>query len=63
MVHTGHEKSLKKHHVLEKSLKIEKLMDILEKSLNSPQKSLIIFESSLNKNNLCLKKSMFCTKE
>jgi len=43
MVHTG----------LEKSLKIEKLWDILEKSLNFPQKSSNIFESSLNKYNLC----------
>ena len=49
MVRTGLEKSLKKHHVLEESLKIEKLWDILEKSLNFPQKSLNIFESSLNK--------------
>ena len=38
---------------LEKSLKVEKLLDILEKSLNFPQKPLNIFESSLNKNNLC----------
>ena len=45
MVHMGLEKSLKKHHVLEKSLKIEKFWDILQKSLN-------IFENSLNKNNL-----------
>ena len=52
MVRTGLEKSLKKHHVLEKSLKIEKLWDILEKSLNFPQKSLNIFENSLNKDNL-----------
>ena len=37
---------------LEKSLKIENLQDILEKPLNFPQKSLNIFESSLNKNNL-----------
>ena len=29
-------KSLKKHHVLEKSLKIEKLWDILENSLKAP---------------------------
>ena len=49
MVRTGLDKSLKKHHVLEKSLKIEKLWDILEKSLDFPQKSLNIFESSLNK--------------
>ena len=49
MARTGLEKSLKKHHVLEKSLKIEKLWDILEKSLDFPQKSLNIFESSLNK--------------
>ena len=34
---------------LEKSLKIEKLWDVLEKSLNFPQKSLNIFENSLNK--------------
>ena len=39
---------------LEKSLKIEKLLDIREKSLNFPQKSLNTFESSLNKNNLRL---------
>ena len=37
---------------LEKSLKIANLRDILEKSWNFPQKSLNIFESSLNKNNL-----------
>ena len=37
---------------LEKSLKIANLRDILENSLNFPQKSLNIFESSLNKNNL-----------
>ena len=41
------------HMGLEKSLKIEKLWDIVEKPLNFPQKSLNIFESSLNKNNLC----------
>ena len=52
MVRTGLEKSLKKHHVLEKSLKIDKLWDIFEKSLNFPQKSLNILENSLNKNNL-----------
>ena len=46
-------KSLKKHHVLEKSLENEKLYDILKNSLNFPQKSLTIFESSLNKNNVC----------
>ena len=46
MVYMGLEKSLKKHHVLEKSWKIEKLWDGLEKSLNFPQKSLNIFESS-----------------
>ena len=63
MVHSGLEKSLKKHHVLEKSLKIEKLWDILEKSLNFPQKSLNIFESSLNKNNQVNFKKMFCAKE
>ena len=40
------------HKSLEKSLKIEKLMDILEKSLNFPQKSLNVLESSLNKNSL-----------
>ena len=51
MVRTGLEKSLKKHHVLEKSLKVEKLCDILEKSLNFPLKALNIFESSLTKNN------------
>ena len=44
-------RALKKHLVLEKSLKTEKLWDILKKSLNFPQKSLNIFESSLNKNN------------
>ena len=63
MVRTGFEKSLKKHHVLEESLKIEKLLDILEKSLNFLQKSLNIFESSLNENNLrSKKKKMFCAK-
>ena len=46
MVYMGLEKSLKKHHVLEKSWKIEKLWDGLEQSLNFPQKSLNIFESS-----------------
>ena len=35
MVRTGLEKSFKKHPDLEKSLKIEKLWDILERSLNS----------------------------
>ena len=45
---------------LEKSLKIEKLWEILEKSLNFPQKSLNIFESSLNRINLW--KKVFCTK-
>ena len=59
MVHTDLKKSLKKHHVLEKSLKIEELWDILEKSLNFPQKSLNIFQSSLNKNNLRLKNKIF----
>ena len=44
------------------SSKIEKLCDILEKSLNFPQKSLNIFESSLNKNKPLLKK-VFCIKE
>ena len=48
---------------LEKSLKIEKLWDILEESLNFPQKSLNIFESSLNKNNQVNFKKMFCAKE
>ena len=62
MVCLGLEKSLKKQHVLEKSLKIEKLWDILGKPLNFSQKSLNIFESSLNKNNLCLKK-VFCAKK
>ena len=42
MVPTGLEKSLKKYHVFEKSLKVEKLWDILEKSLNFPQKALNI---------------------
>ena len=37
------------HMGLEKSLKSEKLWDILEKSLNFPQESLNIFESSLYK--------------
>ena len=46
MVYMGLEKYLKKHHVLEKSWKIEKFWDALEKSLNFPQKSLNIFESS-----------------
>ena len=36
------EKSLKKYHVFEKSLKVEKLWNILEKSLNFPQKALNI---------------------
>ena len=49
VVHTG----------LEKSWKIEKLWDVLEKSLNFPQKSLNIFESSLNENNLREKKTCF----
>ena len=40
------------HKGLEKSLKIEKLWDILEKSLNLPQKSLNVLESSLNKTSL-----------
>ena len=44
------------------SLKIEKLWDILEKSLNFPQKFLNIFESSLYKNNLNLKKKVFWAK-
>ena len=44
---------------LEKSLKIEKLWDIREKSLNLPQKSLNIFESSLGKHNLRLKKKIY----
>ena len=44
------------HMGLEKSWKIEKLWDILEKSLNFPQKSLNIFEGFLNENNLCEKK-------
>ena len=35
MVRTGFEKLLKNHPVLEKSLKIEKLWDILEKSFNN----------------------------
>ena len=55
MVRKDLEKSLKKHDVLEKSLKIEKLWDILDTSwlaLNFAQKSLNIFESSPNKNNL-----------
>ena len=58
MVLTGLVKSLKKHNVLDKSFKFEKLWDILEKTLNFPQKSLNIFESVLNKNNLCEKKSV-----
>ena len=62
MVLTGLGKSLKKHYVLDKSFKIEKLWDILEKALNFPQKSLNIFESVLNKNNLCEKK-VFCGNE
>ena len=40
MACTGPERSLKKDHVLKKSLKIEKFWHILEKSLNFPQKSL-----------------------
>ena len=35
MVRTGLEKSLKKHHVLKKSLKAEISWDILEKSLKA----------------------------
>ena len=48
-----------------KSPWMEKLFDILEKSLKFPPKSLNIFESSLNKKNLHLKKEdlMFCAKE
>ena len=49
MARTGLEKSLKKHHVL-------------EKSLDFPQKSLNIFESSLNKITF-VKKKVFCVKE
>ena len=48
------------------SLKIEKLWDVLEKSLNFPQKFLNIFESSLYKNNLFFflkKKKCFGKKE
>ena len=44
---------------LEKSLKIEKLWDIREKSFNVPQKSLNIFESSFDKTNLSLKKKFY----
>ena len=44
---------------LEKSLKIETLWDILEKSLNFPKKPLNNFESSLNKNNLRFLKKCF----
>ena len=40
MACTGSERSLKKHHVVKKSLKIEKFWDIVEKSLNFPQRSL-----------------------
>lgn len=40
MACTGPERSLKKDHVLKKSLKIEKFWHILEKSLNFSQKSL-----------------------
>ena len=47
---------------LENSLKIRKLLDIREKSLNFPLKSLNVFESSLNKNNLRLKKKHFLRK-
>ena len=49
MARTGLEKSLKKHHVF-------------EKSLDFPQKSLNIFESSLNKITF-VKKKVFCVKE
>jgi len=45
---------------LEKSLKIEKLLDTREKSLNFPQKSFNISESSLHKNNLRLKQKTCC---
>lgn len=40
MACTGPERSLKKHHVLKKSLKIEKFWNIIEKSFNFPQRSL-----------------------
>ena len=43
-----------------KSPWIEKLLDILEKSLKFPPKSLNIFESSLNKKNFHLKKKIWC---
>ena len=46
LVRTGLEKSLKKYHVL-------------EKSLNFRQKSLNIFKSSLNKSDFCLKNKCF----
>ena len=49
------EKSLKVEKlwdILEKSLKVEKLWDILEKSWNFLQKSLGIYASSMNKNNV-----------
>ena len=55
MVRTGREKSLKKHHVLKNSLKIENCGT----SLKSPwifHISPWIFESSLNKTNLCQSK-------
>ena len=50
MVRTCLENSLKKRHVLENPLKIERLVDILQKSWNFLQKSLNISEGSLNKN-------------
>ena len=50
MVHTG----------LEKLLKIEKLWDILETSVKFAQKSLSIFESSLNENSFHLKINVLC---
>ena len=49
MVCTGLRKSSKKCHVIEKSLKVENLWDILEKSWNFLQNSLRISESSLKK--------------
>ena len=63
MVRTGLEKPLKEHHVLKTSLKIEnwKLWDILEKSLNFPQKSLNILKAPWIKKHLL--KKVFCAKE
>ena len=56
MVRTGLEKSLKSIMSLKSPWKLKNSGDILEKSLNFPQKFLNIIESSLNKDNLHYKK-------